>query len=129
MKINFESLIPVYVQIAEAIEDDIIGGRLAEGGPAYSQLVIAKELNVNPATAAKGISLLVSKGILETRRGSSMAVAAGALPILLAERREKGFKKLVKNLVGEAAKLNLTQKEIIDEIIRQYADLEDERDE
>lgn len=66
------------MQIAEGIEDDIIKGVLKEGDQSYSQLTISKELNVNPATAAKGINVLVHKGILEKQRGLSMIVAAGA---------------------------------------------------
>ena len=120
MKISFDSLIPVYVQIAEAIEDDIISGKLAEGSSAYSQLIIARELGVNPATAAKGINVLVTKGILEKQRGSSMVVAAGALERLLKERRDKGFNELIVNLVSEAAKINLSETEVIAEIKKHY---------
>lgn len=129
MKISFDSLIPVYVQIAEAIEDDIISGKLVEGGAAYSQLIIARELNVNPATAAKGINMLVSKGILEKQRGTSMAVAAGALDRLLSERRDKGFRNMIGNLVAEAAKLNLSENEVITEIQKYYKRLEGWQDE
>ncbi|MCL2662108.1 MAG: GntR family transcriptional regulator [Oscillospiraceae bacterium] len=116
MKISFDSLKPVYIQIAEAIEDDVISGKLSEGSPAYSQLIIARELSVNPATAAKGINMLVSKGILEKQRGASMIVAHGALESLLKERREKGFRELVSTLVSEARKINLSVDEIVHEI-------------
>ena len=125
MKISFDSLIPVYVQIAEAIEDDIISGKLTEGGASYSQLIIARELSVNPATAAKGINVLVSKGILEKQRGSSMVVAAGALDRLIKERRDKGFGDLVKTLVSEASKISLSEDDVITEIKNHYRSLED----
>ena len=125
MKISFDSLKPVYIQIAEAIEDDIISGKLAEGGAAYSQLIIAKELSVNPATAAKGINVLVSKGVLDKQRGASMTVAHGALDRLLSERKEKGFRKLLSNLVSEAIKINLSENEVIEEVTKMYRSLED----
>jgi len=124
MKINFDSLKPVYLQIAEAIEDDIIGGLLAEGGAAYSQLVIARGLNVNPATAAKGINVLVAKGILEKQRGSSMVVAQGALERLLSERRENGLNEQISNLVSEAVKIGISESEVIEKIQNQYKSLE-----
>ena len=129
MKISFDSLIPVYVQIAEAIEDDIISGKLAEGSAAYSQLIIARELNVNPATAAKGINRLVAKGVLEKQRGASMVVAAGASERLLRERRGKNFRALVVNLVSEAGKINLSECEVIAEIKKYYEGLEGKQDE
>ena len=125
MRIIFDSLKPVYVQIAETIEDDIISGKLPEGGPAYSQLAISKELGVNPATAAKGINILVSKGVLDKQRGVSMTVAQGAVGKLLSERREKGFRELLKNLVSEALKIGLPESEVIGEIKKMYRNLED----
>jgi len=124
MKINFDSLKPVYVQIAEAIEDDIISGLLLEGGAAYSQLIIARELNVNPATAAKGINVLVAKGILEKQRGSSMVVASGALERLLNERRETGVNEIISNLVSEAMKIGISESEVIDKIKNHYKRME-----
>ena len=123
MIINFDSLIPVYMQIAEAIEDDIIGGILPEGGPAYSQLIIARELNVNPATAAKGINVLVAKGILDKQRGASMVVAYGAAARLIKERRENNFIELISSLIAEANKLNLTENEVLAEVRNHYAAL------
>ena len=129
MKINFDSVKPVYIQIAEAIEDDIIGGRLAEGGAAYSQLTLSRELNINPATAAKGINVLVGKGILEKQRGLSMVVAAGAVERLLKERREKNFRDIIANLVLEAKKIRLSENEVMGELKKYYKSLEVERDE
>ena len=123
MKINFDSLKPVYVQIAEAVEDDIINGSLAEGGAAYSQLIIARELNVNPATAAKGLNMLVAKGILEKQRGASMAVAHGALELLVKERRENRFRELVASIVSEAEKIKLSESEVISEIKNHYKNI------
>ena len=116
MKISFDSIKPAYIQIAEGIEDDIISGKLVEGDPAYSQLIISRELNVNPATAAKGINVLVAKGILEKQRGASMIVAPGALDMLLSQRREHSLSELLSSLVSEAIKLNLTENEVIEEL-------------
>jgi DNA-binding transcriptional regulator YhcF (GntR family) len=129
MKINFDSLVPVYIQIAEGIEDDIINGILIEGGPAYSQLILAKELNINPATAAKGINVLVAKAILEKQRGSPMIVAIGARKRLLKERRDNRFNELLGELVEEAWKIELTENDVITEIQKYYQRLEEEQNE
>lgn len=120
MRIDFGSITPVYQQIAEIIEDDIISGRIREGEAAYSQLVLSRELNVNPATAAKGINTLVAKGILEKQRGAAMTVAYGAVDKLLAERKGSKFKELIVNVVTEATKLKLSKEDIIAEIEKHY---------
>ena len=120
MKISFESIKPVYLQIAQAIEDDIIYDKLKAGDNCYSQLIIAKELNVNPATAAKGINLLVQKGILEKQRGLSMVIASGAKELLLKERKGSGLVELISNLICEADKLKLSQDDLIKLLHDQY---------
>ncbi|KAB3529076.1 GntR family transcriptional regulator [Alkaliphilus serpentinus] len=119
MQVNFDSIKPIYVQIAEAIEDDIIAESLKEGEECYSQLIIARELNVNPATAAKGINLLVSEGILHKQRGLAMTVAEGARERILRKRKSEGFEVMVKELIFEANKLGITKDHIF-EIINKY---------
>jgi len=112
LRIDFNSIKPIYLQIAEAVEDDILSGKLSEGGPAYSQLVLSRELGVNPATAAKGLLVLVQKGVLEKVRGQSMAVTEGAKARLRAEKRNSGFETLVQNLAAEAARCGVSEKEL-----------------
>ena len=93
MRINFDSIKPIYVQVAEAIEDDIIIEKLKEGEAVYSQLILSRELSINPATAAKGINLLVQKGVLDKQRGLSMTVADGAKKRIIGEKLGKEFNK------------------------------------
>jgi DNA-binding transcriptional regulator YhcF (GntR family) len=112
LQIDNAGLKPIYIQIAEGIEDDIISGRLSEGAPVYSQLTLSRELRVNPATAAKGINQLVVKGILERQRGQSMTVAPGARERLLGERREDAFESRVRDLLSEARKIGMTYRDV-----------------
>ena len=113
LKIDFNSIKPIYIQLAEAIENEIITGRLNEGAPAYSQLILSKELGINPATAAKGINVLVQKGILEKQRGQPMVVAAGAKSKLMTDRQANEFHAYVANLVDEAKKIELPEERLI----------------
>ena len=121
MRIDFGSIKPIYIQIAEEIEDNIISGILREGDQAYSQLTLSRELGVNPATAAKGISLLVQKGVLEKQRGSSMVVAGGAKARLLIEKREMSFMASINELINEARKIGLSEEQVIAAIRETYA--------
>lgn len=120
MQIKFDSVKPIYVQIAEAIEDDILAGSLKEGDQCYSQIVISRELNVNPATAAKGINLLVLEEVLLRQRGLAMVVSEGARQRILQKRRTEGFEAMSKDLVFEAKKLGLTKENIIGIINKYY---------
>lgn len=122
MKIDGNSLTPIYVQIADAIEDDILSNALPEGGNCYSQIFIAKELTVNPATAAKGINLLVGRGILEKQRGLAMIVSKDAKEKIIKRKREEVFGKMVEDLIDTAKKLELPEKYVLDIIKKSYGE-------
>ena len=98
---------PIFVQIAEQIEDDIIDGVY----PAESQVPSTNEFaafyRINPATAGKGVNLLVDDGILYKKRGIGMFVSDGARERLVAKRREAFRDEYVRPLLAEAAKLGI----------------------
>ena len=71
---------PIFVQIAEQIENDIIGGVLPEEAQIPSTNEFAAFYRINPATAGKGVNLLVDEGILYKKRGIGMFVAGGRGP-------------------------------------------------
>ncbi|MHA7208144.1 GntR family transcriptional regulator [Arthrobacter sp. MDT1-65] len=98
---------PLFVQIAEQVEDSIVDGSLAEEAQAPSTNELAAFHRINPATAAKGVNMLVEKGVLYKRRGIGMFVAAGARDLLLAERRREFALRYVQPLLIEARRLGL----------------------
>ncbi|WP_309068663.1 GntR family transcriptional regulator [Microbacterium sp.] len=98
---------PLFVQIAEQIEDSIVDGSLAEQAQAPSTNELAAFYRINPATAAKGVAMLVDKSVLSKRRGIGMFVAEGARELLLRERREAFADRYVAPLLTEARKIGL----------------------
>jgi len=97
----------LFLQIAESVEDSIIDGSLPVEGQAPSTNELAAFYRINPATAAKGVNMLVDKGVLYKRRGIGMFVAPGARDLLLAERRTVFADRFVEPLLAEARKLGL----------------------
>lgn len=122
LRIDENSMIPIYVQIADGIEDDILTGRIEEGGTCYSQVTLAKELRVNPATAAKGINLLVNRGILIKHRGQAMTVSENAIEMITKRKRHEEIDLVVDNLIKLGKKLSLSKDELIEIITRKYED-------
>jgi DNA-binding transcriptional regulator YhcF (GntR family) len=98
---------PLFVQIAEQLADDIIDGALAEGARVPSTNELAAFYRINPATAAKGINLLVDDGVLEKRRGIGMFVAAGAREQLRARRRKQFAEQYLDPMLAEAGRLGI----------------------
>jgi len=109
---------PIFVQIAERVEADILAGRLAEEEQAPSTNQFAALYQINPATAAKGVNLLVDQGILYKRRGLGRYVASGARAKLLEKRREQFFERYVATMLQEADKLGITTDQVAEMIRR-----------
>nr|WP_280194512.1 GntR family transcriptional regulator [Nocardia farcinica] len=98
---------PLFLQIAEMIENSIIDGSLAEEAQAPSSNELAAFHRINPATAAKGLNQLVSEGILYKKRGIGMFVTAGARNALRMRRRERFAQQYIDPLIAEADKLGM----------------------
>jgi DNA-binding transcriptional regulator YhcF (GntR family) len=111
---------PIFQQIAEQIENDIISGALPEETQVPSTNEFAAFHRINPATAGKGVNLLVDDGILYKKRGIGMFVAEGARARLVAKRRDQFREQYVAPLLAEAAKLGISVGDLA-EMIRKGA--------
>ena len=109
--LNDQSLI--YLQIARMLEDDILRGVYREEEQVPSTNELARAYNINPATAAKGVSRLVSDGVLYKRRGIGMFVAKGAGEAVRRRRKAAFYDGYVRPLVREGASLSLTGEELV----------------
>ena len=103
---------PIFLQIAEQLEDDIVEGRLPEETQVPSTNELAAFLRINPATAGKGGGLLGDQGSLYKKRGIGMFVAAGSRDRLMAERRERFRDQFVRPLLVEAEKLGISPEQL-----------------
>ena len=103
----------IYIQIKEMIEDDILRDVLLEKERVPSTNELARLYAINPATAAKGVNLLVDEGILYKKRGIGMFVATGAKAQIQGKRREQFYDNYVKSLMAEAMSLGITKKELV----------------
>ncbi|CEA08695.1 HTH-type transcriptional repressor YtrA [Arthrobacter saudimassiliensis] len=115
---------PIFQQVAERIEGDILDGVLQEEGQVPSTNEFAAFYRINPATAAKGVNLLVDEGLLYKRRGIGMFVAPGARAAVLEKRREQFYRQYVQPLAVEARKLGISPEELTDLIHRSAAEHE-----
>ena len=116
MQINFESEKPIFVQLADWLSDSIISGAIKEGEQIPSTTEMSVQLKINPATALKGVNMLVDKGIIYKKRGLGMFVSQGAVESLKKERQSDFFGEYIKKMLDEAAKLGLTKQDVIDMI-------------
>lgn len=108
----------IYIQIAEWLENEILGGNIKEDEKIYSQYQLAEMFNINPATAARGINILAEQGILYKKRGLGMFLSANAMEKIQHKRRNHTLIKLVEKVVVEARRLGIDEEELFS-IMRQ----------
>lgn len=118
MTINFESETPIYIQIAEELEDAILSGAFPEGTQVPSTTEISVSYKINPATVLKGVTLLVDGDILYKKRGVGMFVKEGAAEKILVHRRQAFFDRYILSLLNEAEKLHIGRQELVQMIER-----------
>ena len=109
---------PLFVQIASFVADLIVDGSLKPGEQAPSTNQLAQFHEINPATARKGLALLVDDHVLEKRRGLGMFVTDGARGRILEKRREDFAGDYIAPLIDEALHLGYTRSDLHDLIDR-----------
>ncbi len=119
MELKNDSTVPIYIQIAEMIEDQILEKILDEEEQVYSTNELAVLLHVNPATARKGLGLLVDEGIIYKKRGVGMFVKKGAGQMIKLKRKDSFFNDYIREMLQEGEKIGIAKKEII-EMIKSY---------
>jgi len=85
---DFTQNSPIFVQIRERIAEMILNESVRDGEALPSVRSVAADLSVNPLTVTRAYDALVDLGVVESRRGMGMFVAAGAREKLLAHERD-----------------------------------------
>jgi DNA-binding transcriptional regulator YhcF (GntR family) len=116
MKPQFDSDKPIYLQIAESIEDDILQQVVAEEEQVLSTNQLATMYRINPATAAKGLNMLTSEGILYKKRGIGMFVATGAGVKIRSKRKTAFYDNYIVPLLNEAGNLDISKDDLLEMI-------------
>lgn len=118
----FQGEKPIFLQLAEQLEAGILSGAYPEESQVPSITEFAATYKINPATALKGINLLVNDGLLYKKRGIGMFVAQGAQEALRRRRSEDFYHDYVEKLVREAKNLGLPLDQLTELIQRGYYD-------
>ncbi|PIC63984.1 GntR family transcriptional regulator [Sporosarcina sp. P13] len=103
---------PIYIQIAEWLENEIIDGTLKADDKVYSQYQLAELFNINPATAGKGLTILLDAELIYKKRGLGTFVSSNAREKLLSKRKDFTLRRLVRELLDEANLLGIEKEQL-----------------
>lgn len=115
---------PIFLQLAEQLEEGILSGAYPEETQVPSITEYSIAYKINPATALKGINLLVDAGLLYKKRGVGMFVAAGAQEKLRGQRRERFYHDYMERVIREAKHLGLTVDQLAEMMRRGFDDVD-----
>lgn len=122
MILDDDSLKPIYVKIAEWLENEILSGNIISDEKVYSQYQLSEMFSINPATAAKGLNILAADNIIYKKRGLGMFVSNNARNLIREKRKSQTLKTLILDLVTEARRLELKDEELLDMVSRVIAE-------
>ncbi|SUB75460.1 GntR family transcriptional regulator [Peptoniphilus indolicus] len=107
---------PIFQQVAEFIENQILDGLLLPDEQTPSTNEFQKIYEINPATARKGLNILVDEGIIYKKRGMGMYVSENAKEIILNKRQEEFFNTHIPQIIKELKRINITPAQLALEI-------------
>lgn len=110
-----KSAVPLYEQIAVRLKAAVATGELSAGDSLPSVRQLAGKLRINPATVVQAYRALEVEGFVEMRQGTGTYVQAVQSDV---RSRERGVqaRRLIRTLLGEAARLGLSRNELRDAI-------------
>lgn len=110
------------MQIASWLETEILKQHFKVDDKVYSQYQLADMFQINPATAAKGLTLLGQEGILYDKRGLGKFVSREATTIIKNKRKDELLNDLIKQVVIEAKHLHIDEEELMGLVKKMYRD-------
>src|SRR5258707_12494807 len=110
---QWHDTLPIYRQLRDRVVDAILDGVLKDGDPLPWVRNVAAEYRVNPLTVLKGYQQLVEEQLVESRRGRSMFINAGARNLLLRGERQKFLTEELPRGHATIQRFRLTPEELL----------------
>lgn len=103
--------LPIYEQVVRQVKFAVAGGSLRAGELIPSVRELARQLAINPNTVARAYRDLQAERVLESVRGTGLAVAAGA-DALCRQQRLELIRERLRQVLAEARRSGLADAEL-----------------
>ena len=110
-QINTSNGVPVYEQVCRQVTFAVANGSLQAGELIPSVRQLARDLAINPNTVARAYRQLQDQEIVESVRGTGMAISRGARSICKSERT-RILRERFGQVIDEARQSQLDNKDI-----------------
>jgi GntR family transcriptional regulator len=112
LHLDFRSGLPIYIQIMNQIESQVLGGILKPGDQLPTVRALAAELRVNFNTVARAYRMLDEARIISTQQGRGTYITEIPPPEVTEKLRQEMLEALALKYIGEALRLDFSKKEI-----------------
>ena len=112
LHLDFRSGLPIYIQIMNQIEGQLLGGTLTPGDQLPTVRALASELRVNFNTVARAYRMLDEARIISTQQGRGTYITEMPAPEVTERLRKETLEALARNYIREALRLEFSKKEI-----------------
>lgn len=112
LQIDFRSGLPIYVQIVNQVQAQVVGGFLNPGDQLPTVRALAEELRVNFNTVARAYRLLDETRIISTQQGRGTYITEIPPPKVSERLRRESLEALTKKFISEATHLDFSKIEI-----------------
>ena len=112
LQIDFRSGLPIYTQIVNQIQAQVVSGVLEPGDQLPTVRALAEELRVNFNTVARAYRLLDEERIISTQQGRGTYITEIPPPKVSEKLRREMLEALAERYISEAMRLEFSKSEI-----------------
>jgi GntR family transcriptional regulator len=112
LQIDFRSGLPIYTQIVNQIQAQVVGGALKPGDQLPTVRALAEELRVNFNTVARAYRILDEARIISTQQGRGTYITDVPPPNVTEKLRKESLEALTQRFLSEAIRLDFSKTEI-----------------
>lgn len=111
-RIDFQSGVPVYLQIVQQVKAAAATGLIRPGDPLPSVRAMAEDLRINRNTVARAYAELESESVIETRQGSGCFLKDGGASPLRKSVRSGRLAEALDAVIIQAHHLQISDTEL-----------------
>lgn len=111
-RIDFQSGVPVYLQIVQQVKAAAATGLIRSGDPLPSVRALAEDLRINRNTVARAYAELESESVIEARQGSGCFLKDGGASPLRKSVRSSRLAEALDAVIVQAHHLQISDNEL-----------------
>ena len=112
LNLDFHSGLPIYTQIVNQIQSQLVNGVLKPGDQLPTVRALASELRINFNTVARAYRILDEARIISTQQGRGTYITEIPPPEISEKLRQESLAELTQRFINEAIRLGFSEREV-----------------